>query len=97
MAGFASTHGASEIDAIPSDSGVTIWMGDEHIVFECDFPHPDSKYPLATQHFLELQPELIPESGKRKILWDNAQDFYRLPEPEPPTEFREPPPEPAAG
>ena len=28
------------------------WMGDDHIVFETDFPHPDSKYPKATDHFL---------------------------------------------
>ena len=80
----------------PHVADVIRWMGDEHIVFESDFPHPDSKYPLATQHFLELQPDLIPESSKRKILWDNAQDFYRLPESELPAEFREPPPEPAA-
>ena len=30
------------------------WMGDDHIVFETDFPHPDSKYPHATEHFLAL-------------------------------------------
>ena len=30
------------------------WLGDEHIVFETDFPHPDSKYPHATEHFLAL-------------------------------------------
>ena len=35
------------------------WMGDDHIVFETDFPHPDSKYPKATEHFLALEPELI--------------------------------------
>ena len=35
------------------------WMGDDHIVFETDFPHPDSKYPHATEHFLDLLPDLI--------------------------------------
>ena len=30
------------------------WMGDGHIVYETDFPHPDSKYPAATDHFLAL-------------------------------------------
>ena len=35
------------------------WMGDDHIVFETDFPHPDSKYPHATEHFLALAPDLV--------------------------------------
>lgn len=65
------------------------WMGDDHIVFESDFPHPDSKFPNATQTFLELAPEQISLESKRKILWDNALDFYRLPESYLPTEFAE--------
>jgi uncharacterized protein len=54
------------------------WMGSEHIVYETDFPHPDSKYPHATDTFLELEPELISRDDKRKILWDNAVDLYRF-------------------
>jgi predicted TIM-barrel fold metal-dependent hydrolase len=65
-------------DAYVSD--VIRWLGDDHIVFETDFPHPDSKYPYATQHFLDLRPDLITEDSKRKILWDNAVDLYRFPE-----------------
>jgi predicted TIM-barrel fold metal-dependent hydrolase len=52
------------------------WFGDDHIVFESDFPHPDSKFPFATRHFLEQ--EDLSEKSKRKILWDNALDFYRF-------------------
>jgi len=82
----------------PHVADVIRWLGDDRIVFESDFPHPDSKYPLATQHFLDLRPDLIPEDSKRKILWDNALALYRLPESELPTEFDEPPAErPAAG
>ena len=69
------------------------WMGDDHIVFESDFPHPDSKFPFATQTFLELAPDQISDASKRKILWDNALDFYRLPESYLPTEFIEAPAE----
>jgi predicted TIM-barrel fold metal-dependent hydrolase len=54
------------------------WLGDDHIVYETDFPHPDSKFPHATEHFLGLEPELISEESKRKILWDNAIDLYRF-------------------
>jgi predicted TIM-barrel fold metal-dependent hydrolase len=55
------------------------WMGDDHIVYETDFPHPDSKYPRATESFLSLPSELVSDESKRKILWDNAVDLYRFP------------------
>jgi len=66
-------------------------MGDDHIVYETDFPHPDSKYPGATDYFLGLDSELVPDDAKRKILWDNAVDLYRFPEgylPEPREDVR---------
>ena len=64
-------------------------LGDDRILFETDFPHPDSKYPKAVQTFLD-QPRLSDES-KRKILWDNAVDFYRFPETHMPTSYEEAP------
>jgi predicted TIM-barrel fold metal-dependent hydrolase len=64
----------------PHVSDVIRWLGDDHIVFETDFPHPDSKYPHATDHFLALEPQLISDRSKRKILWDNAVDLYRFPD-----------------
>ncbi|MEZ4333744.1 MAG: amidohydrolase family protein [Myxococcota bacterium] len=73
----------------PFVADVIRWLGDGHIVFESDFPHPDSKYPEATKHFLELMPDEIAVDSKRKILWDNALDFYRLPEAYLPKEFVE--------
>ena len=63
----------------PFVADVIGWMGDGHIVYETDFPHPDSKFPHATRHFLELLPDRISEESKRKILWDNAIDLYRFP------------------
>ncbi len=63
------------------------WMGDDHIVYETDFPHPDTKFPHATEHFLALEPELIAVESKRKVLWDNAVDLYRFPESMMPKEF----------
>ncbi len=56
------------------------WLGDGRIVYESDFPHPDSKYPLSTQTFLNLIPDQLSDESKRKILWDNAIDLYRLPD-----------------
>jgi len=65
------------------------WMGDDRIVWESDFPHPDSKYPGTVQYFLDLEPDLITEESKRKIMWQNAVDLYRFPEEMLPTTFIE--------
>ena len=62
-------------------------MGDDRILFETDYPHPDSKFPNAVTTFLG-QKRLSDES-KRKILWDNAMNFYRFPETHLPTKFEE--------
>jgi predicted TIM-barrel fold metal-dependent hydrolase len=79
-------------------SDVIHWLGDGHIVYETDFPHPDSKFPHATDHLLALRPELISTESKGKILWDNAIDLYRFPEGylPPETSFREGTAAPAA-
>jgi predicted TIM-barrel fold metal-dependent hydrolase len=73
----------------PYVSDVIRWMGNDHIVYETDFPHPDSKYPHATDEFLNLLPDQITEESKRKILWDNAVDLYRFPDTHMPTTFNE--------
>jgi predicted TIM-barrel fold metal-dependent hydrolase len=73
----------------PYVADVIRWMGDGHIVYETDFPHPDSKFPHATDYFLSLEPELIPLESKAKIMWENAIDLYRFPEHMLPTEFNE--------
>ena len=62
-------------------------VGDDRILFETDFPHPDSKYPRAVQTFLDQ--ERVAAESKRKILWDNAVDFYRFPESHMPKDFPE--------
>ena len=73
----------------PFVADVIRWLGDDRILWESDFPHPDSKYPHTTREFLELLPEQIPLESKTRILWDNAVDFYRFPEGYLPTEFSE--------
>jgi predicted TIM-barrel fold metal-dependent hydrolase len=64
----------------PFVADVITWMGDDRILFESDFPHPDSKYPHTVDEFLGLLPERISNESKRKILWDNPIDFYRFPD-----------------
>ena len=64
--------------ADPYVTDVIRWLGDDHIVFETDFPHPDSKYPRVIETFLKLLPDQLTPESKRKILWDNAVDLYRF-------------------
>ena len=51
-------------------------LGDNNLVFSTDYPHPDSAYPHATDHFLAL--EGLSTSTKGKILWDNCARLYGL-------------------
>lgn len=62
-------------------------LGDDRVLFETDYPHPDSKYPRAVETF--LRHERLSEDSKRKILWDNAVDFYRYPDGVIPEKFEE--------
>jgi uncharacterized protein len=51
-------------------------VGNRQIVFSTDYPHGDSKYPQAVDHFLRLP---ISEEDKKKILWDNCARYYAMP------------------
>ena len=49
-------------------------VGEDNIVWNTDYSHPDAPDPdKAVPDFLEQD---IPESAKRKILWDNAARLY---------------------
>jgi predicted TIM-barrel fold metal-dependent hydrolase len=50
-------------------------FGDDNIVFSTDYPHPDAKFPHATERFLTLP---FSETAKRKILWDNSVRLYGI-------------------
>ena len=63
-------------------------FGDGHIVWESDFPHPDSKYPHTTEEFWNLRPDELSVESKAKIWWDNAVDLYRFPDSHVPEELR---------
>jgi uncharacterized protein len=50
-------------------------MGTNTIVFSTDYPHGDSKYPEAVDHFLQLP---LANEAKRNILWDNCAAYYAM-------------------
>jgi predicted TIM-barrel fold metal-dependent hydrolase len=61
--------------------------GDENILFATDYPHVDAinNYPGYVDAFLS-HPRLS-EVSKRRILWDNAQRYYKFPESALPTDM----------
>jgi predicted TIM-barrel fold metal-dependent hydrolase len=50
-------------------------VGDDNIVFNTDYPHPDGTWPFGMEQ-LEAQP--IPDASKRKIYWNNAARAFDL-------------------
>ena len=62
----------------PDEDGVKYvidYIGTDRLVFSTDYPHGDSKFPRAVESFLQLD---ITEDNKRKLLWDNCAEFYRM-------------------
>ena len=62
----------------PDEDGVRYvidYVGADRLVFSTDYPHGDSKFPEAVQSFLQLD---IRDEDKRKILWDNCAEFYKV-------------------
>ena len=48
-------------------------IGDDNVVISTDYPHADSHWPDAINHFMALD---IPNGARRKILWDNCARLY---------------------
>ena len=57
-----------EADEFPARYLSEFGLGDV-AVFSTDYPHSDSKYPHATEAFLEMP---IGEEMKKAVLWDNC-------------------------
>jgi predicted TIM-barrel fold metal-dependent hydrolase len=66
------------VSAEPDEATVTHvieYTGGKNVVFSTDYPHGDSKYPKAVDHFLNLP---ISETNKKNILWDNCAAYYAM-------------------
>lgn len=50
------------------------YMGDDNLVWNTDYPHPDAPDPDKVMPWFEAQP--ISNSSKQKILWDNSVRLY---------------------
>jgi predicted TIM-barrel fold metal-dependent hydrolase len=48
-------------------------IGDDNVVLSTDYPHADSHWPDAVNHFMAMD---MPSSSRKKILWDNCARLY---------------------
>ena len=48
-------------------------IGDDNVVISTDYPHADSHWPNAINHFMGVD---IPSGARKKILWDNCARLY---------------------
>src|SRR5258706_910516 len=52
---------------------VTRRIGDDNVVISTDYPHADSHWPDAVNHFMAMD---LPSGTRKKILWDNCARLY---------------------
>ena len=50
-------------------------VGDDNLLFNTDYPHPDGTFPWGFDKFDEQK---LSDETKRKILWDNAARAFDL-------------------
>ena len=48
-------------------------IGDDNVVISTDYPHADSHWPDAVNHFMAME---LPNGARKKILWDNCARLY---------------------
>jgi uncharacterized protein len=65
------------LSADPDEPGldaVVDFLGDDSIVWNTDYPHPDAPDPEKVLPWFEAQP--ISDARKQKVLWDNSVRLY---------------------
>jgi len=50
-------------------------IGDDTVVISTDYPHADSHWPNAINHFIAME---MPSASRKKILWDNCASYYAM-------------------
>lgn len=56
-------------------------IGEDHLMFETDFPHPTSLYKEVVHERIEASLGGHDAATRKKILWDNGRDLYKVEEP----------------
>lgn len=71
---LSNMYGAARGDEKTLGSVVEL-VGDDNVVFNTDYPHPDGTFPWGFERF---ERQAIPADSKRKILWDNAARAFGI-------------------
>ena len=58
----------------PSIKYVVDYIGNDNIVFNTDYPHPDA--PATKEPLANMMEQPLSDESKRKILWDNSVKIY---------------------
>ena len=58
-------------------------VGVDNILFETDFPHPTSLFGQEVNNAIQTGLEECDANTRKKILWENAKNLYRVEAPEP--------------
>jgi predicted TIM-barrel fold metal-dependent hydrolase len=58
----------------PSIKYVVDYLGDDNIVFNTDYPHPDA--PATSEPLKNMMEQPLSKESKKKILWDNSVRIY---------------------
>jgi predicted TIM-barrel fold metal-dependent hydrolase len=58
----------------PSIKYVVDYLGDDNIVFNTDYPHPDA--PATSEPLKNMMEQPLSKESKKKILWDNSVKIY---------------------
>ena len=64
---------ASDADE-PTIKYVVDYIGDDNVVFNTDYPHPDA--PGTSEPLRNMMAQPLSDDTKRKILWDNSVKIY---------------------
>jgi predicted TIM-barrel fold metal-dependent hydrolase len=54
-------------------NSVSDLIGDDVLMYGSDYPHGESRFPRSVETVMAWN---MPETRKRKLLWDNAVKFY---------------------
>jgi uncharacterized protein len=61
----------------PTLRAVVELVGNDNLLFNTDYPHPDGTFPEGLKDFEE---QALSDETKRKVWWDNAQRAFHLPD-----------------
>ena len=64
-------------EGVEMTKAVVDLLGDHVLMYQSDYPHPETVFPEHTDTVIAWQ-QVLGESAMRKLMWENAARFFRL-------------------